>query len=140
MPALRASVATKGSESVQNHVSQAIAQIVPPAVGRLRAAIDQRVGDGFGRDKRVGHDTAEQIPFIVNAELPRRFDTDQSVIRDEIEWSGVMLARIVVAGKIPAIELCQLARRLVATDIFVKIRKAGVAFRVAHDDAAAISF
>lgn len=133
-------VAAKGSESVQYRVLQALAQIVPPAVGRLRAAIDQRVGDSFGRDKGIRHNTAEQIPLIVNTELPRRFGTDQSVIGYEVEGCRVILAWIVVAGKFPGFELCQLARRLVATDILVKIRPAGVEFRVAHDDPAAIRF
>ena len=79
----------------QNGVPQPGPERMRPA-WRHHAALDDEMHDGFGGQEGVRHDAAEQVIFVMNAELVSLL-LDQCFAGHEVQPAGMIAQRVVLA-------------------------------------------
>ena len=96
--------ARERGETEEDGILHAAREFVRPAGGRLGARRDERVGNGLGRDDRVGHRAAEQVVLVADAERTGCREVDQRLARHEIDRARVAARGVVVSGEVGALE------------------------------------
>src|SRR5690606_29105105 len=105
--------------SRQNAVAHISAELAGPACGRLAVRTQYGMGNGLRRNEGVRNDTAEQVCFRGEPQLPRSFQADYGVAGHEISRFGRRACGIEAATVSDSEESRDTARKFLMDCLFM---------------------